>query len=579
MDFEVVAGLVERSKQGDFDSFAELYISFSKSVYFIGFGITKNEEDANDVVQETMITLFENLATIEDNKSAVAYINRVARNHAVDILRKRRPMESIDDADFHGHEEEETNEEFLPEAYAEQKEQREILMSVIDELTDSLRAAVFMYYYQDIPMKEIAEFFNVSEITIRVRLSRARDLIKEKLEKNKDFVRCAVPLSVLSRALHAQADEVFTPEKNIELWQRIAQKLGRSAEEIEKTTAMVANSAGLAAVTSQTAVTSAVIKNAMIQKASSSAITAMIIATCGAALLGAGAMVYQTLNSSPAETYVETAIHQPIDILHGTAVYDTAPLAEQSTSNLPGQESAAAAGIEATVPLSSDLDALADDYVLPVEYPPDIAEGSIIVGYSPEPGELPGGGYISRPHEEQATYNGEPESEIEIETEPETLENAANEITTVPSTAPEPAPAADAPPVQYAPSIPNAPNQSEQAVLVPAPNVPSNTTQNVPQEPQEPQEPHAPALPQRPVVTVANSRLSYPVGSVVTEQQILQDAGFVVSNKPGRSFEASINDLDGVDFGTPNRYIVHVQVTEGGVLVLQRVLVVDVVEV
>ena len=184
MKHERLARLVERAKEGDEYAFAEIYHEFSKSVYYMGLRITKNEDDADEIVQETMLSVYKNLHSIKSPKALVAYVNRVASNKAIDLMRKSNPLQSDDYAESLLYIIVETNEDYIPEEYLEKKEMREHVVSLIDELSPAQSAVIILFYYKQLSGKQIAKLLNINEAAVEMRLSRARAALKKKLQQN-----------------------------------------------------------------------------------------------------------------------------------------------------------------------------------------------------------------------------------------------------------------------------------------------------------------------------------------------------------------------------------------------------------
>jgi len=183
VDYEGLARIVEHAKQGDDEAFAQLFVEFSKPVYYNALHITKNEHDAHDVVQDTMIALHRNLHSIKDVKSVVAYVNKIASRQSIRILRTRSPEHVYDDASDALQNVAEDNENFIPEGYVAQKERRDYIVGLVDELSDTQRTAVMLFYFEQLPIKQIAEITEVEEATVKMRLSRARAVLKVKMSQ------------------------------------------------------------------------------------------------------------------------------------------------------------------------------------------------------------------------------------------------------------------------------------------------------------------------------------------------------------------------------------------------------------
>ena len=226
LNYDELARVVERAMSGDDEAFAQLFIEFSKSVYYIALRLTQNEYDAHDVVQETMIALHKNLKAIRDAKTIVAYVNKIAFRQALRMLRKRSPDQSVDDANYALNFVAQDDDEFIPEAYVTQKERREYIISLVDGLNDKQRTVILLFYYKQMSIKQISETLEVDEAAVKMRLSRARAVLRDKLKRSaNNLLQGVIPMSVLSTIFEMNADEVFTKEICSGLWMEIAEKL------------------------------------------------------------------------------------------------------------------------------------------------------------------------------------------------------------------------------------------------------------------------------------------------------------------------------------------------------------------
>jgi len=303
MKAEALARLVERAKQGDDEAFTDLYDAFSKSVYYFALRLTKNEEDANDVVQDTMLALYQSLHSIEHTVTIAAFIKKIALHQCTRLLRKRKETVCESQLDYNSHLFEELDAEFIPEKYVDLKERQEYIVNLVDSLSEPLREVVMLFYYHHHSIAHISKLLKINESTIRTRLTRARATLKEKVQANKqDLMQSVMPVPVLTRILHAHADDVFTTELSVSIWQNIATKLGYSPEAIERTTAILvagtSAAAGTAAIAGAGAATTGAATTAVAAIkaiASSSAAYATFIGTaCLATAIGGATLLYQT---------------------------------------------------------------------------------------------------------------------------------------------------------------------------------------------------------------------------------------------------------------------------------------------
>lgn len=202
-DSEKLAQLVVRLQNGDMAAFDEIYKLTSEKAVFTSLKICKNKEDANDIVQESYMYLLEKVNDIKNPEAFTSWFNMVVASKTKNMLRKKNPvlfndneteelvLDSIED----------TDKDFHPPLDFEQTELRSEVMSLIDGLSDDKRAAVILFYYEEMTTKQIAESLGVNENTIKSRLVQAKkDLakgVKELEKKNKSLYGIApVPLII-----------------------------------------------------------------------------------------------------------------------------------------------------------------------------------------------------------------------------------------------------------------------------------------------------------------------------------------------------------------------------------------------
>jgi RNA polymerase sigma-70 factor (ECF subfamily) len=91
---EVEAGdAVERAKSGDSDAFRLLVEQHSRAIFRLAYRMTGNEEDAEDVVQETFLRAYKQLARYEARSSFSTWLYRIASNYSLDLIRMRKHRE------------------------------------------------------------------------------------------------------------------------------------------------------------------------------------------------------------------------------------------------------------------------------------------------------------------------------------------------------------------------------------------------------------------------------------------------------------------------------------------------------
>lgn len=230
-----IGNLLTQAKSGDNMAFQKLYDLVCNYNLYIIRNLVKNEQDAEDILQDTCIKIYERLDQVQNTKlySFLSWSGRIASNTALDFLRKKKPMlfseiEQEGESDFIPFEIEDIQPERQPELVLDQKETSEIVQELLKQLSDEQRICVMMFYLQDMSIREIAESIQCSENTVKSRLNYARKKIQaqeEFLEKKGISLRGLAPLFLLGYLLRQEmasaAEAGSMLAQNPLLWQKL----------------------------------------------------------------------------------------------------------------------------------------------------------------------------------------------------------------------------------------------------------------------------------------------------------------------------------------------------------------------
>ena len=170
--------LVERCKQGDSRSFAELYRKYAKAMYNTSLRIVNNTGDAEDVLQEAFTDAFRSLEDFHYKSTFGAWLKRIVINKSINCLRKRK-MDMIDI--------EKTNIGHLPEE--DTSDEQEIQMKVEDIkkavglLPNGYRTVLTLYLFEGYDQEEIAEILQGSHATVRTQYMRAKQKLVQHIKQ------------------------------------------------------------------------------------------------------------------------------------------------------------------------------------------------------------------------------------------------------------------------------------------------------------------------------------------------------------------------------------------------------------
>lgn len=172
--------LLRQAQTGDFDAFGKLTEKLQHRVYGLAFRMLGETHDAEDITQQTFLSLIEHLDSFRGESRVSTWVMRIAANHALKLLRKRRglPMEP-DGALPHP--------EFIapwreqPGVLAEQAETSQLIHSALNEINPGLREVFILRDMEGFSVRETAELLALSEANVKVRLLRARLALRERL--------------------------------------------------------------------------------------------------------------------------------------------------------------------------------------------------------------------------------------------------------------------------------------------------------------------------------------------------------------------------------------------------------------
>ena len=171
------------AKKGDGRAFEHIVLATESAVYNLALSLLKRKEDAEDVTQEAYLRLWRTIseATIESPKS---YILRTARNLALDIIRKKSKRDDADTV-VQGEDEEfeidleDTDPASRPDLAYLQKAEKEAVRESINELPTSARELIILRDLEGLPYSEIANLLGIAEGTLKSKLFRARERLRQ----------------------------------------------------------------------------------------------------------------------------------------------------------------------------------------------------------------------------------------------------------------------------------------------------------------------------------------------------------------------------------------------------------------
>ena len=177
--------LIEKSIQGDVESFEKLIVKYNRYVYNIAFRMMGNEEDAKDMSQETLIKAFKAIRQFKMEANFSTWLYRITINVCKDELRKRKENVLSYDAELA---DEGTLKDIIKDENAnpiliyEKLELRESIEAALNKLSDDNKSVVVLKDLLGYSYEEIGEILQIPIGTVRSRLNRSRSALKRLLQ-------------------------------------------------------------------------------------------------------------------------------------------------------------------------------------------------------------------------------------------------------------------------------------------------------------------------------------------------------------------------------------------------------------
>jgi RNA polymerase sigma-70 factor, ECF subfamily len=185
------SALVAATKRGDMQGFEELVLRHRQRVLAVALRITKNQEDAEDVAQESFHKAFVHLDAFKEKSRFSTWLTRIAMNEAFMLLRRRRgvfevlPGSPDNDTDFR-------SEAFVdqspdPEESCWRRERTQLLTEAINRLGPTTRTAILLRDIEERSTKETSHILGASITAVKARVFQGRRELRGSL--NNGFLR------------------------------------------------------------------------------------------------------------------------------------------------------------------------------------------------------------------------------------------------------------------------------------------------------------------------------------------------------------------------------------------------------
>ena len=173
---------VHGALSGDETAYETLYNLTKDALFFAILNITKNEQEAISIMKESYTNAFENLTSLKKPEIFDVWLNRIASYSAYISITEKNPDAFNNVAEkFEWNDED--NFDQLPQETIDDKDTRNVVKEIIENLPDDQRLLIIMHYYQEMSLSAIVSTLDLPENTVMCILSYAREGIKKEIAK------------------------------------------------------------------------------------------------------------------------------------------------------------------------------------------------------------------------------------------------------------------------------------------------------------------------------------------------------------------------------------------------------------
>ena len=188
LDYDYIAKLVQKTKEGDSDAFAELYTATYQQQYRTAYRFVRDQHQAQDIIQDVYIIVLKNIDSFKNPRLFISWLGQINFRVCYDYTKKAKRR----------------GEQFMPTdemsyfASSDSVEDAVVDGILHSELQDYILSlppkqsqAIIMKYFNNMTLEEIADAMNLSKSTIKRELAKARDTLRKLVENGRKEVSAA----------------------------------------------------------------------------------------------------------------------------------------------------------------------------------------------------------------------------------------------------------------------------------------------------------------------------------------------------------------------------------------------------
>lgn len=157
----------------DKEEFCEYIRLCEKAMYVLAFSIVRNESDAGEVISESIYRAYKSRKSLKKDTRFKAWILRIVHNTAVEMIRRDSKITPVDEFPVTA---DEGNENAITTKLT--------LRAAVESLRQPYRTVVILFYYENLPVSQIAQITSTNVVTVKTQLARARKMLRDMLKED-----------------------------------------------------------------------------------------------------------------------------------------------------------------------------------------------------------------------------------------------------------------------------------------------------------------------------------------------------------------------------------------------------------
>ncbi|TDQ29866.1 RNA polymerase sigma factor [Tenacibaculum caenipelagi] len=173
---------IDKILKGDTNAYAFLVEKYKTMVFTLALKMVKSREEAEEISQDTFIKAYKSLSKFKGESKFSTWLYKIAYRTCLDALKKTKEQYSVDVIDEITINKIKSTESVLEGI--ERKERAQVINSCLLSMPEEERSILWMFYFEELSLKEIIEITDFSESNVKVKLHRARKMLLSIVEKN-----------------------------------------------------------------------------------------------------------------------------------------------------------------------------------------------------------------------------------------------------------------------------------------------------------------------------------------------------------------------------------------------------------